>query len=256
MLIDAHCHFDYPCFDGRRAAVLDECRSAGVAGLVIPGVRARDWDRVEIAASESPALRYCLGIHPWFIGEHGPDDLKGLEARLASSPEGCVALGECGLDRLRGDLEQQLPWFEAQIDIAAACAMPLVIHSVRTHDEVGACLRRRQFSGRSLVHGFSGSPEQALALVRQGCFLGVGGVITYHRAAKTRRALARAPLDHLVLETDAPDMPPEGVAKGDNAPTALPRVFRALCDLRDEPEARIREQLQRNVEALYGTHWH
>jgi TatD DNase family protein len=167
-LIDAHCHFDFPCFDQRRKSVLKEARTLGLSHLVIPGVRRADWGRVSRVASEYEGLYYCLGIHPWYVDEHSGDDLTALEQSLQGRHERCVALGECGLDRVHGRLKDQYPWFEAQVDIAARVHIPLVIHSVRTHDEVAEVLKRKNFTGRVLVHGFSGSYQQACKLVDLG----------------------------------------------------------------------------------------
>ncbi len=251
-LVDAHCHFDFPEFDGRREEVLARARSHGVSRLVIPGVTRRHWERVVGTAASLPGVFYCLGIHPWFVQEHGQDDLGALESRLARKDSRCVGLGECGLDRLQGELSQQLPWFEAQVDLAARLDCPLVIHSVRTHDEVHGVLKARSFDGKVLVHGFSGSYQQARKLVDLGCYIGIGGVITHARAKKTRDTVSRLPLEALVLETDAPDMPPEGVAKGMNSPEQLPAIFSALAGLRREPPEQLYEQLLGNVSELYG----
>ena len=114
-LIDAHCHFDFPEFDGRRKAVLEDARSSGLSNLVIPGVRRPDWRRVSRIASEYDGLYYCLGIHPWYVAEHTADDLCALQGLLEDRPGHCVALGECGLDRLHGDTRDQYAWFEGQI---------------------------------------------------------------------------------------------------------------------------------------------
>ncbi|AMQ89985.1 MULTISPECIES: TatD family hydrolase [Marinobacter] len=251
-LVDAHCHFDFPEFDGIRDQVLAEARGRGVEALVIPGVRRADWARVQALASPDRGLWICLGIHPWFVGEHSEQDLIVLEAQLADLPEGCVALGECGLDALHGELAAQLPWFQAQVDIAARVKLPLVIHSVRSHDEVHGLLRSSGWSGRALVHGFSGSYQQARKLVDLGCYIGVGGVITHDRARKTRDAIARLPVEALVIETDAPDMAPAGVAKGQNSPIYLPRVLQALAELRAESAETLSEALYDNVRQLYG----
>lgn len=251
-LVDAHCHFDFPEFDGRREQVLAQARNLGVSRLVIPGVTRRHWERVVATAAGLPEVFYCLGIHPWFVQEHGQDDLRILENLLARKGGRCVGLGECGLDRLRGELSRQLPWFEAQVDLAARLGCSLVIHSVRTHDEVHSVLKARGFHGKALVHGFSGSYQQACKLVDLGCFIGIGGVITHPRAKKTRDTVSRLPLDALVLETDAPDMPPEGVQKGMNSPELLPTIFGALAELRPESPDQLREQLLRNVFELYG----
>lgn len=249
MLTDAHCHFDMPAFDGRREAILAECERVGVGRLVIPGVQAPDWGRIRDLAATDERLSPCYGIHPWFVGDHHHEDLDRLRGWLTR--ERPLALGECGLDRLQGDLAEQMPWFESQVQLARDLNLPLVVHSVRAHDEVGAVLRRQRPGIPVLIHGFSGSSEQARALVKTGAFLGVGGVITYERARKTRRAVAAVPLEALILETDAPDMPPSGVEKGGNRPDFLPRVLAALIELRPESADVIREQLIANVARLY-----
>lgn len=251
-LIDAHCHFDFPQFDGRRSTELEAASERGLVGLVIPGVRSVHWDRVRDTALAYPGLYYCLGIHPWFVEEHSSDDLESLGQALRARPERCVAIGECGLDRLHGDMADQYPWFEAQVELASELALPLVIHSVRAHDEVHATLRRMNWSGRALVHGFSGSYQQAAKLVDLGCFIGVGGVITHARSRKTRDAIARLPLEALVLETDAPDMAPEGVAAGANSPAYLRRILQCLAEARSEAADYVASVVFSNTQELYG----
>lgn len=251
-LIDAHCHFDFPQFDGRRDAELEQARSRGLRGLVIPGVRRSDWDRVRDTALAREGLFYCLGIHPWFVDEHSETDLAELRRLLEGQPEQCVAIGECGLDRLHGNLEAQWPWFEAQVALADELKLPLVIHSVKTHDEVHGLLNSRQWSGRALIHGFSGSFQQAEKLIDLGCFIGVGGVITHPRARKTRDAIARLPLESLLLETDAPDMAPEGVPKGENSPRYLRDILDALAEIRGGTPEELAPVLLDNVSRFYG----
>ena len=250
-LVDAHCHFDFPRFDGCRDAELDKARLAGLVGLVIPGVRRADWARVRDVARSFPEGFYCLGVHPWFVEEHGAGDLEQLEQTLAEHPDRCVAIGECGLDRLRGDLDEQWPWFEAQIALAKRQDWPLIIHSVKTHDEVHGALRQRGFDAPVLIHGFSGSYQQAAKLVDIGCYIGVGGVITHPGAHKTRDTVARLPAEALVLETDAPDMAPEGVGRGRNSPAHLPRIVRVLAELRGTSEEVMAATLMANVRRVY-----
>ncbi|MBK1887078.1 TatD family hydrolase [Marinobacter sp. DY40_1A1] len=251
-LVDAHCHFDFPFFDGRRDRELDAASGDGLAGLVIPGVRRPDWARVRDTALAHAGLYYCLGIHPWYVGEHSGQDLEILERALRKRPERCVAIGECGLDRLHGNMSDQYPWFEAQIGLASELGFPLVIHSVRAHDEVHAMLRRTKWNGRALLHGFSGSYQQALKLVDLGCFIGVGGVITHPRSSKTRDAVSRLPLEALVLETDAPDMAPEGVEPGANSPLHLRRILECLSDIRGESAEYVASVVLSNTRLLYG----
>lgn len=251
--MDAHCHFDFPRFAGCRESELEVARQSGVVGLVIPGVRRRDWQRVRNTALAYPGLFYCLGVHPWFVGDHSAEDMAQLETLLRDRSGHCIAVGECGLDRLHGDMKVQSPWFEAQVELASRLALPLVIHSVKAHDEIYATLRRSGWSGRALVHGFSGSYQQAAKLLDQGCFIGVGGVITHPRSRKTRDTMARLPLDSLVLETDAPDMAPAGVEPGRNSPTYLRRIFECLAEVRDERRDHLASALFANTTALYGS---
>ncbi len=250
-LVDAHCHFDFPAFEGRRDEVWAKARRTGISDLVIPGVRAPDWPRVQRVADQSERWWYCLGIHPWFVDEHDGASLDELEAALRQAGRKCVGLGECGLDRLHGELDRQMPWFEAQVELAGRLGLPLVIHSVRTHDEVVAVPRRRRPDVPLLVHAFAGSYQQGRALMDLGCFLGVGGTVTHDRARKTRDALARLPAEQMVLETDAPDMPLAGVAKGDNEPGNLRKILTALAQLKQQDEARLAARLLLHVGRLY-----
>lgn len=251
-LVDAHCHFDFPQFDGRRISELEAASSQGVAGLVIPGVRRADWERVRVTALAHSGLYYCLGIHPWFVEEHTGSDLESLEQVLSTKPERCIAVGECGLDRLHGDLGVQSSWFEAQIELASNLGFPLIIHSVKSHDDVYITLKRKGWHGKALVHGFSGSYQEGAKLVDRGCFIGVGGVITHRRARKTRDAIARLPLESLVLETDAPDMAPDGVKAGANSPIYLRRILECLAEIRGEHPEDLASTLLANTRLLYG----
>ena len=250
-LVDAHCHFDFPRFDGCRGAELEKARASGLIGLVIPGVRRADWTRVRDTASAYPEGFYCLRIHPWYVTEHDHSDLQLLEDRLKARPERCVAIGECGLDRIHGSLEAQWPWFEAQISLAKRLDYPLVIHSVKTHDDIHGALNRANWDGRALVHGFSGSYQQASKLIDLGCHIGIGGVITHPGAHKARDTVSRLPLSALVLETDAPDMAPAGIERGKNSPANLPRILRVLAELRGTTAEALAPALLENVRHLY-----
>lgn len=250
-LVDAHCHFDFPVFDGHRDSILAEAERLGVSALVVSGTCPATWPRLRELAERYRAVRYAPGIHPWWLGEVEPDAIARLEEELSRPATQRVAIGECGLDLLREDYEGQLELFRTQVKLASRHEYPLLIHSVRTHDEVAALLRREQYTMPALVHGFSGSWQQAARLWDQGVYIGVGGVITHDRARKTRDTIRKLPGRALVLETDAPDMPPAGVRKGENTPLNLPRVFEALCELREEEPEALAEQLLENTERLF-----
>ena len=128
--------------------------------------------------------------------------------------------------------------------------LAVIVHSRRMNDEVTAGLRQFKIR-RGVVHGFSGSLQQARNIWALGVRLGVGGVITYARAVKTRKTLAAMPLQAMLLETDAPDMPVYGYQGQANSPERIPLIFDALCKLRSEKPAVIAEQLCKNAQDTF-----
>lgn len=249
--VDAHCHFDFAVFDGRRSQIIEQCQQQGLTALVMPGVSDANWERLRLLCDALPRLWFAPGIHPWWVNQVRESCLDELDRFLGQGHPRLVGIGECGLDRPHGELDQQYPWFEGQITLARQHGLPLLIHSVRTHDEVAQLLKRQNYTGRALIHGFSGSLQQAERFVSRGFAIGVGGVITYPRANKTRKAISALPLEALVLETDAPDMPPQGVRKGENSPLNLGINFAALCELRSETPDEVAAALWRNACQLY-----
>lgn len=249
MWIDTHCHLDAPEFDADREAVCARASAAGVAMLVLPAVRAADFETVRVLAHRIGAC-YALGIHPLCTDQAGPEDLSRLEealGRAADDPR-LVAVGEIGLDHLvapAADPEarsRQARFYEAQLALARRFALPVILHVRRSADALLAGLRRHPVAG-GLAHAFNGSAEQALAFVRAGFALGFGGAMTHERARQIRRLAATLPDTAIVLETDAPDIPPAwlyrtaaeraaGGGHGRNEPAELPRIAQTLAELR------------------------
>ncbi|SRR5690554_345252 len=249
-LIDSHCHLDFECFDQDRDEVLQQARSAGVCHLVIPGVRAATWSRLLELCRRHSGLFPALGLHPYFIEEHSPEQLEVLRQMLRAESDILLAVGEIGVDARKPSLEVQWELFRAQLDLAQEFSKPVIIHSVKTHDEVCAELRRRRI-GKGVIHAFSGSRQQAENFVDSGLWLGIGGVITHQRARKTREAIRHIPLDKLVLESDAPDMAMAGRPGLRNSPQWLPEVLDSLAELREESPQALARQLWRNACDLF-----
>lgn len=247
-LIDTHCHLDFPVFDSERAALLAECRQLGVGEYIIPAVGEENWGRVMALAAEHDGISYALGVHPWYVGGQTPAVLTRLQQRLAERPRGLVAVGECGLDlRSRVPQEGQLEMFEAQIELAKEHELPLIVHSVRANDTVAKILRRLRPACGGVIHAFSGSLQQAEAFWQLGFRLGIGGVISFERANKTREAVRDMPLEALLLETDAPDMPLQGQQGAPNTPANLPIIAQLLADLRQQPLAHVASVLHEST---------
>ena len=130
--------------------------------------------------------------------------------------------------------------------------LPVNIHSRKTHDQIFTFLKRIPLSKLGVVHGFSGSYDQAKRFVDLGYKIGVGGTITYERANKTRQAIAKLPIDALVLETDSPDMPVFGFQGQPNRPERIVESFKALCTLRNEPTELIKKVTWKNACQIFS----
>ncbi|MCL4697761.1 MAG: TatD family hydrolase [Burkholderiaceae bacterium] len=257
--IDSHGHRDAPEFDADRAEVLARARAAGVGRLVLPAVRARDFDGVRRLAHEE-GLAYALGLHPLVLDEAGDDDLDQLAEALQRHRDDprLVAVGEIGLDHFvsaddsRFDRARQERFYLAQLRLARNAGLPVILHVRRSADALLAGLARFDVTG-GIAHAFNGSDPQARRFVERGFRLGFGGAMTFERALRIRALAAAVPDETPVLETDAPDIPPwwlymkadaraAGAPQRRNEPAELPRIAATLAALRgwsiDETAAR------------------
>jgi TatD DNase family protein len=248
--IDTHCHLDAPEFAPDRAEVVARARQAGVKMMVLPAVRAADFDAVR-ALAHAHGLSYALGIHPLCVDEAQEGDLQTLRQALAQHAQDprLVAVGEIGLDFFVPGLsrERQQQFYQAQLKLAREAGLPVLLHVRRSADALLAGLRRCPVGG-GLAHAFNGSEQQARAFIGQGFKLGFGGTLTFDRALQIRRLAQGLGDEDLVLETDAPDIPPHwlyrtqaqrqaGSAGGQptqarNEPCELPRIAQVLSQLR------------------------
>lgn len=231
MLIDTHCHLDAAEFDADREAVLDAARAGGVGGFLVPAVGASNFDAVAALSAAHPDCRHAFGIHPMYVRQACEADLEHLRERLGDGS--AVAVGEIGLDGFMqdGSLPLQLRYFEAQLRLARAFELPVVLHIRRAQDEILKLLRRIRPPG-GIAHAFNGSVQQAEAFIKLGFRLGFGGAMTYAGSRRIRQLAAELPLSAIVLETDAPDIPPAWGAGLRNDPANLPRFAEVLAGLR------------------------
>ncbi len=239
-LFDTHCHFDFAPFADDFASHHQRALAAGVERCVVPAVGPLNWSRVA-ELSHYAGVYYALGFHPYFLKQQSETHFDALAALLEQPTPRCVALGECGLDfaiEVESKLQERL--FIRQLELAQAYRLPLIVHCRQSDQRVLQLIKQCRFEQGGVWHGFSGSEQQAKAFIDHGFKIGVGGVITYPRANKTRRAIAALPVESLVLETDAPDMPLCGMQGQPNHPANLPRVLSALAELKQvTPEALI-----------------
>lgn len=251
--VDTHCHLDAPEFGPQAFDIRALAATQGVAHCVLPAVQVANFDAVRLLAHQG-GDSYCLGIHPLYVAGATAQDLYALDAELARHRDDphLVAVGEIGLDYFvpaltRSPLrEKQEDFYHAQLSLALRHGLPVVMHVRRSADRLLKHLRDVGQGGHvwaGIAHAFNGSLEQARRLVDLGFKLGFGGAVTYARAMQLRRLLQWVPLDALVLETDAPDMPPHwvyvtaeqraaGAKQGLNTPGELPRIAAVVAQLR------------------------
>jgi len=164
---DAHCHLDFDVFDSDREALISECALADIALLIVPGVARDNWDAVLELSEAFATVHPCIGLHPYFMERHKEGDLAVLEGMLCKYKQ-LVAVGEIGLDATIDDLDRQTYFLEQQIDLANRFHLPVVLHSRNTHNLLLEVLKRKPVLCGGLLHGFSGSAEQAKAFWSKG----------------------------------------------------------------------------------------
>lgn len=252
MLIDTHCHLDAAEFDADRDAVASQARQAGVGIIVVPSVEPNNFQQVIDISAQYPQCCYALGMHPMYIDNASPSDIKALHALIRqqlSIENKLVAVGEIGLDFFVTKLnrETQEYFFAEQLKIANECNLPVILHVRRAVDEVLKYLRRHKVSG-GIAHAFNGSRQQAEAFIQLGFKLGFGGAMTYPRALNIRELATNLPLESIVLETDAPDIPPQWIGtKARNSPAELAKIAQVLADLRGMEVPQIIEITSKNA---------
>lgn len=264
--IDTHCHLDAAEFDADRDAVVARARAAGVERLVLPAVVPGNFERVRELARQVDAV-YALGIHPLYVD---PLDERDALARLEQALDAhggdprLVAVGEIGLDHFVPglDLAKQERLYAAQLALARERGLPVILHVRRSADALLKHLRRAPGVG-GIAHAFNGSAQQARAFIDLGFKLGFGGALTFERALQIRRHAVELPIEAIVTETDAPDIPPhwlyrtaevrerEGAGHGRNEPAELPRIAAVLAGLRGLPPEALAAHTRANaLEAL------
>ena len=244
MWTDTHCHLDAPEFDADRETVIARARAAGVVQIVVPAVEVSNFETVRALAHQH-GFAYALGIHPLYVGRALDADLERLREALAArrGDPRLVAVGEIGLDHFVPGLDPQRQerFYGAQLELAREFELPVILHVRRSADTLLKHLRVIRPRG-GIAHAFNGSAQQALAFVGLGFKLGFGGAVSFERALQIRRLAQTLPLSAIVLETDAPDIPPHWLyrtagqraagATSRNEPGELPRIAATLAELR------------------------
>lgn len=250
-LVDAHCHLESEELLPQLDAVLAEAKAAGLVRLVTASVAPEQWQVSADIASRFDAVEFALGIHPLYVE---PQHTQTAAVLLEACERGAVAIGEIGLDK-KGDspdwtLQREI--FEAQLRIAKAINLPVVLHCRGAYAELLRSVGAVGLSERGgVIHAFSGTPEDAEACINMGLRISLGGTLTCRNSKKREAVLRRAYPDHLLIETDSPDMSPVEQHGRPNVPANILFNLRAAAEILREPEERIAECTTRNAVALF-----
>ena len=234
MLVDSHCHLDFPDFDADRDALVGRARAAGVGVMVTISTRV-----AKIATRKAIAARYdriycSVGTHPHNAAEE-PDVTADDLARIASDPL-VVAIGEAGLDYHYDNAPRpaQREGFLRHIAAARTTQLPLVIHAREADDDIAAILTEETGKGAFpfVLHCFSSGAELARRGLALGGYVSFSGILTFKRSDALRAIAAEVPLDRLLVETDAPYLAPTPHRGGRNEPAYVVETAKVLADVR------------------------
>ncbi len=260
-LTDTHCHLDFCSFDQDRAEVLDRARRAGVMRILNPGIDLESSQRIIRLAEGEPLLYAAVGVHPNEAESWTEATIDALEQ--LSKHEKVVAIGEIGLDYYRNQARREIQReaFRRQLELAANCNLPVVVHNRDADSEVveilcewqqALCQGNQSLAQRpGVLHSYSGSVEAAQMAIEHNFMIGVTGPITYRNADRLRHTITQVPLKHLLIETDAPFLPPQPRRGERNEPAFVNVVAEKLAELFQTTVATVAEQTSVNADKLF-----
>lgn len=250
-LIDTHAHLYLSEFDQDRVAILEAARAVGVEKILLPAIDSQTHAALVDMEKEFTMCKAMMGVHPCSVKDNYQQELQCAEQWWGQ--KNFIAVGEIGLDFYwdKSFMEQQYDAFRVQIEWALAKKVPIVIHSRN------ACLECvqviKEYKGRGLTgvfHCFSGSIEEAREIIKLGFYLGIGGVLTYKNAG-LGTVLSEVPLEHIMLETDAPYLTPVPHRGKRNESSYLPLVAAKLAEVKGISLEQIAQATTQNASALF-----
>jgi TatD DNase family protein len=251
--IDSHAHLVDAAFDGVHDAVVGRARSAGAAAVVCIGESFAAAERARALASLHPDfMAWTSGVHPHdAAGFRADDAIPAIRAHLEA---GAVAVGECGLDYHydHAPRASQLTAFRAQLALAVALVRPVIVHTRDAEDDTRALIEEVGPSGaRGVMHCFTGSAALARAALDAGWFISFSGMVTF-RSWSLDDAIREAPLNRLLVETDAPFLAPVPHRGRRNEPAWVAAVARRIADVRGLPLDEVIAATGTNAARLFG----
>ncbi len=254
MLVDHHCHLDYPALAKDRAGILARARQAGVGLMVTISTKVAEYDTYRHIAEAHPEVFFTVGTHPHRAHEELDVTPERLAA-LAAHPK-CVGLGEAGLDYFykKSPPQAQARGFRNHIAAARATGLPLVIHSRDADADTAAILEEEMANGpfTAVLHCFTGSEMLARRALAVGLYVSFSGVLTFKKSDALCAVAGLVPLDRLLVETDAPFLAPEPFRGKINEPAHVVQTAATLAEVKGVGAAEMARQTTANFFRLYA----
>ena len=253
MIFETHAHYDDSAFDGDREQLLEFLAAHGIEKIVNVGASLKGVEDTVKLMEKYPFIYGAVGIHPDEVGELDEEKIKWLHSLC--SHEKTVAVGEIGLDYYwnKENHEVQKKWFVRQMDLAKETGLPIIVHSRdAAKDTLDIMKAERADYLKGVIHCYSYSKEQAKEYMNMGYFLGIGGVVTFKNGKKLKEVVEYAPLDYLLLETDAPYMAPEPYRGRRNCSAYLTYVAQAIAEIKKVSYEEVVDITRKNAKNLFG----
>ena len=249
-IFDTHAHYDDEAFDDDRESLILSLKDRGVVGIVSCGCDIASTVANQNLSHSFDNFYFAAGFHPENLEDFSVEDLEKLEPFFAD--EKCVAVGEIGLDYhwMNSTKEKQRELFVAQIELAKAKGLPVIVHDREAHGDTLDILKATKPSG--VLHCFSGSVEMAREVIKLGMFLGFNGVATFKNARKIPEVIKEIPLDRIVLETDCPYLAPEPHRGKRNDSSFIPFIAQRIGEILGISAQEVLDVTNKNARALYN----
>jgi TatD DNase family protein len=250
MLIDSHCHLDFPTLSSRLPEILTSAANCGVLHFIVPGVEPQSWDKIISLAAADNRIFAAPGVHPMHADKWSPAAAATLEKLIPD----IVAIGEIGLDYSEGmpppELQQEV--FRAQLRLAREAELPVIIHCRRAFADTLRILSEKKADRvAGVMHAFSGSVEVARDCIAMGLKIGIAGPVTWDNAIRPVKLVEAIPLEHLLLETDSPDLSPQSHRGEVNEPAFLLDIARKVAEINGLSFDEIAAVTSENAQALF-----
>ena len=251
LIFDSHAHYDDEAFDQDRGEILRNLPAQGICRIVNVGADLQGCRDAVALAAAYPYIYAGVGIHPECVNDTPDEALNEVET-LLDAPK-VVAVGEIGLDYHFEDnapREVQREWFAKQLALANRRGFPVIVHDRDAHGDTMELLCK--YRPKGVVHCFSGSVEMMREVVRLGMYIGLGGAVTFKNARGPVEVAAAVPLDHLLLETDAPYMAPVPYRGKRCDSSMIAKTAERIAEIRQMPVEELLKATQQNASRLFG----